>query len=209
MTEDKNIKSEHSFFKKLKLMNRYYKITNFYSFLKKTAIRAGIVLAIIVLILIILQYFFLDFNVLLNNFVETYSAQVIFPFFLVSETVLGLIPPEIFIAWAAKSDFPYLFLFTLATMSYLGGIIDYWIGKRLRLVPRIKNHLENKIADHISKLKKSGGFFIFIGAMLPLPHSMVSLACGLINYNFKHYLIWALFRYLRFFLYALVIFKVF
>ena len=209
MEEDQNIKSKYGFFKKLKLMNRYYKITNFYSFLKKTAIRAGIVLVIIVLILLALEYFFLDFNVLLDNFVANYSAKVIFPFFLLSETVLGLIPPEIFIAWAAKSNFPWLFLFTLATMSYLGGVIAYLIGKRLRLVKRIKNHLEFKIADHINKLRKWGGLFIFIGAMLPLPHSIVSLACGLINYKFKHYLAWALFRYLRFFLYALVIFKVF
>lgn len=209
MSENNKLKPYQKFIKKLKLMNRYYKITNFYSFLKRTAVRAFIVIVAIVAILLALEYFFFDFNEILENLVSTYSAKVIFPFFLLSETILGLIPPEIFIAWAAKSSLPWAFLLTLASMSYLGGIIAYYIGNRLALVPAVKNHLENKIADHISKLRKWGGFFIVIGALLPLPHSIVSLACGLVKYNFKHYLLWALFRYLRFILYALVIFKIF
>ncbi len=195
--------------KRLGLLNRYYKITKFYSFLKDTAIKGGIVIVIIVAILLALEYLLFDFNALLNNLVATYSAEIIFSFFLLSETVLGLIPPEIFIAWAAKSATPWLFLFGLATMSYLGGIIAYFIGTRLFLIPAIKNHIENKIAGHITNLRKWGGLFIFIGAMLPLPHSIVSLACGLIKYNFKHYLLWALFRYVRFILYAFVIFQIF
>jgi membrane protein YqaA with SNARE-associated domain len=97
----------------------------------------------------------------------------------------------------------------LATMSYVGGIISYFIGNRLFLIPAVKNHIENKIAKHISNLRKWGGFFVFVGAMLPIPHSVVSLASGLIKYNFRHYLLWALFRYARFALYALVVFRIF
>ena len=195
--------------KRLRLLNRYYKITQFYSFLKDTALKGGIVIVTFVTILLALEYLFLDFNALLNNLVATYSAEIIFSFFLLSETVLGLVPPEVFIAWAAKSATPWLFLFGLATMSYLGGIIAYFIGNRLFLIPAIKNHIENKIALHITNLRKWGGLFVFIGAMLPLPHSIVSLACGLIKYNFKNYLLWALFRYLRFVIYAFVIFQIF
>jgi hypothetical protein len=44
---------------------------------------------------------------------------------------------------------------------------------------------------------------------LPIPHSVVGIACGLIKYDFKYYLVWALFRYVRFIIYAFVIFKVF
>lgn len=195
--------------KRLRLLNRYYKITQFYSFLKDTALKGGIVIVTFVTILLALEYLFLDFNSLLNNLVATYSAEIIFSFFLLSETVLGLVPPEVFIAWAAKSVTPWLFLFGLATMSYLGGVISYFIGNRLFLIPAIKNHIENKIAVHITNLRKWGGLFVLIGAMLPIPHSIVSLACGLIKYNFKHYLLWALFRYLRFVIYAFVIFQIF
>jgi len=194
---------------RLLVLNRYYKITKFYSFLKDTAVKGGIVIVLFVAILLALEFFLLDFNALLNSLVATYSPIGIFSFFLTSETILGLVPPEIFIAWASKSATPWLFLFILATMSYLGGVIAYFIGKSLFLIPSVKDHIENKIAIHITNLRRWGGLFVFIGAMLPLPHSIVSLACGLINYNFKHYLLWALFRYVRFAIYALVIFQIF
>lgn len=194
---------------RLHVFNRYYKITKFYDFLKNTAIKGGITIVVFVAILFILEYFFLDFDVMLDNLVTNYSPKVIFSFFLLSETILGLVPPEIFIAWASKSASPWFFLFILATMSYLGGIIAYFIGNRLFLIPAVKNHIENKISLHINNLRKWGGLFVFIGAMLPLPHSIVSLACGLIKYDFKNYLLWALFRYVRFVIYALIIFQIF
>ena len=195
--------------KRLRLINRYYKITRFYPFLKDTALKAVVSGAIFVLIVLGLELFVLDINTFLINLVKTYSPQIIFSFFLISETMLGLIPPEVFIGWASKSVTPWLFLFVLATMSYIGGIISYFIGNRIFLIPSVKNHIENKIARHISNLRKWGGFFVFVGAMLPIPHSIVSLASGLIKYNFRSYLLWALFRYARFAIYALVIFRIF
>lgn len=194
---------------RLHVFNRYYKITKFYSFLKNIAIKGGITIVFFVTLLLALEYFFFDFNAMLDSLVTNYSPNIIFSFFLLSETVLGLVPPEIFIAWASKSATPWFFLFILATMSYVGGIIAYFLGNRLFLIPAVKNHIENKIAIHISNLRKWGGLFVFIGAMLPLPHSIVSLACGLIKYDFKNYLLWALFRYVRFFIYALIIFQIF
>ncbi len=191
------------------LLNRYYQITKFYSFLKNTAFKGGAAVIIFVLLLVVLELFVLDFNSLLNHLVATYSATFIFSFFLASETILGIIPPEVFIAWASKSASPWLFLFILATISYAGGIISYFIGNRLFLIPNIKNHIENKIEKHIVNLRKWGGFFVLLGAISPIPHSIVSLASGLIKYDFKHYLMWSLFRYARFLFYALVIFKVF
>jgi membrane protein YqaA with SNARE-associated domain len=195
--------------KRLELINRYYKITRFYPFLKDVAVKGSIATIAFVLVVLGLELFVLDINTLLNNLVATYSPQIIFSFFLISETVLGLVPPEVFIAWASKSVTPWLFLLLLATMSYIGGIISYFIGNRMFLIPSVKNHFENKIARHITNLRKWGGFFVFVGAMLPIPHSVVSLASGLIKYNFKHYLLWALFRYVRFAIYAAVIFQIF
>lgn len=209
MAQKNKVPTNHNSAKRLTLLNRYYRITQFYSFLRDTAVKGGIAIVFFVTILLVLEYFFLDFNALLNTLVTTYSAKVIFSFFLVSETILGIVPPEIFIAWSSKSATPWMYLFILASMSYLGGILAYFIGNRLSLIPSVRNHIENKIAKHIINLRKWGGLFVFIGAMLPLPHSIVSLACGLIKYSFKNYLLWALFRYLRFFIYALIIFQIF
>lgn len=190
-------------------LNRYYKITKFYAFLKNVAIKGAITMAVIVGIVLILEYYFLDINALLETLVSTFSPLMIFLVFAVSESFLGLLPPEIFIAWSAKSQWPWIFLMVLASLSYLGGIVSYYIGMLLHRIPQIKTYTEVKIARHISNLRKWGGVLVFVGAMLPIPHSVVGIACGLIKYDFKYYLVWALFRYLRFIIYAFVIFKVF
>ncbi|MBL6657893.1 MAG: short-chain dehydrogenase [Flavobacteriales bacterium] len=191
------------------LLNRYFKITRFYSFLKDTAFKGGYLIALFVAVVFLLDTFVVDINLLLSNLVESFSPLAIFSIFLISESILGLLPPEVFIAWASKSSFSYLYLFTLASISYLGGVISYFIGGRLFLIPAVKNYVEVKIAKHIVNLRKWGGVFVVLGAISPLPHSMVSMACGIIKYNFKHYLLWSLFRYIRFLVYALIIFQVF
>ena len=196
-------------YKKMLLMNRYYKITRFYAFLKNIAIKGAITIAIIVGIVLVLEYYFIDINAMLDTLVATFSPALIFLVFAVSESFLGLLPPEIFIAWSAKSVYPWLFLFIISTLSYLGGVVSYFIGKQLYRIPVINKYIETKIAIHITNLRKWGGVLVFVGAMLPLPHSVVGMACGLIKYDFKHYLLWALFRYVRFIIYAFVIFKVF
>ncbi len=194
--------------KKLSHLNRYYKITKFYDFLKSTAIKGGITIGIFLILFIALDYYFLDTDAIFNSLVTNYTPTFILSIFFISETLLGLIPPEIFIAWAAKMSSPWLYLFFLATLSYLGGVCAYLLGKLIFLIPSVKNYIENKIASHIVNLRKWGGLFVVVGALLPLPHSVVSFACGLIKYNFKHYLLWATFRFLRFYLYATVIFNV-
>lgn len=191
------------------MLNRYYRITRFYTFIKDTSIKGALIIGSFIILVAALELFFLDFDAILNTITTTYSPGFIFSLFLVSEAIMGLIPPEIFIAWASKSVNPWLFLGILASMSYIGGLLSYFLGTLLCFVPSVKNYLEIKIAKHIKSLRKWGGLFVFIGAMLPIPHSVVSLACGLINYKLKHYLLWALFRFVRFALYAFVIFRIF
>ena len=195
--------------KRLSLINRYFKITQFYSFIKSTAFKGAILAIIFILLLLFVDSFIVDIGSLLTNLVETCSPLVILSVFLLSESLLGLLPPEIFIASASKSSNSYLNLFLLSSISYIGGIISYFIGNRLFLIPSVKNHIELKIAKHIINLRKWGGIFVFLGAVSPIPHSIVSMACGLIKYNFKYYLLWSLFRFIRFLVYALVIFQVF
>jgi len=190
------------------LAHRYYKITRFYSFLKNTAYQAFFMIVIFVLLLMAVNYFITDINLLLNNIFETYSPKIIVLSFLISESILGLIPPEIFILWSSKSDSPILFLFALASASYLGGIVSYFIGMRISLMPAVRKHIERKIKQHIINLRKWGGVFIVLGAISPIPHSIVSIGAGLINYKFKYYLLWSLFRYLRFVVYFLIILQV-
>ena len=190
------------------LVHRYYKITRFYSFLKNTAYQAFFMIVIFVLLLMAVNFFIIDINLLINNILETYSPKIVILFFLISESILGLIPPEIFILWSSKSGSPFLFLFALATVSYIGGAVSYFIGMRISLMPAVSKHVEQKIKQHIINLRKWGGLFIVLGAISPIPHSIVSIGAGLIDYKFKYYLLWSLFRYLRFVIYYLIILQV-
>ena len=193
---------------RLSLVHRYYKITRFYSFLKNTAYQAFFMIVIFVLLLMAVNFFIIDINLLINNILETYSPKIVIFWFLISESILGLIPPEIFILWSSKSGSPFLFLFAIATASYIGGVVSYFIGMRISLMPAVRKHIERKIKQHIINLRKWGGLFIVLGAISPIPHSIVSIGAGLIDYKFQYYLLWSLFRYLRFVIYYLVILQV-
>ncbi|MCD6543316.1 MAG: VTT domain-containing protein, partial [Flavobacteriaceae bacterium] len=141
--------------------------------------------------------------------VNTYSPIKIFILFFASESFLGLIPPEIFIAWAGKSASPILFLSFLALLSYMGGIVSFFIGISISKTQSVKEYLEVKMKKHLKNIKKWGGVLIVVGALLPIPFSITSIAAGIINYKFSNYLLFGLLRFVRFYLYAAVIFHVF
>ena len=57
------------------LVHRYYKITRFYSFLKNTAYQAFFMIVIFVLLLMAVNFFIIDINLLINNILETYYLE--------------------------------------------------------------------------------------------------------------------------------------
>ncbi|MFW6275911.1 MAG: YqaA family protein [bacterium] len=192
---------------RIRIWNRYFKITRFYDFIKKITLKTGLLLTVIVALYLILHQLFPDAETVFHTLVSKFSLLVIFTLFFTSEFFMGLIPPEFFIAWTFSTFNPWFHVFLLSTLSYIVGILAYFFGIKLFSFNSVKCYLETKVSNHIKNLKRWGGVFIFVGAMLPIPFSMVSLASGLINFRIQHYLLWSLFRYVRFFLYAIVVFK--
>lgn len=194
---------------KLSVLNRYYRITRFYVFLKSILIKAGILIGAFMLVYFLLDSFVLDTKELFDHVVANFSAVYVFMVFFVSEILMGIVPPEIFIAWGLESINPWLYMFLLAGLSYATGIVAYLLGLMLSRLPSVRNYVNHKIPHHITNLRRWGGVFIFAGAMLPLPHALVSFSSGVIKFRFKHYLLWALFRFARFFIFAVVMFQIF
>ena len=192
---------------KLQLLHQYYSYTGFYSFIGGNIKKAALPFLLIAGALILLDRFVIDFNLLFTNITQNYSAFSIFSLFFLSESLLGLVPPELFIAWVKTLPTPLINLSLLALLSYLGGCISYFIGRSILSIPRVKASVENRMAKHISNIRKWGGFLIIVGALLPIPFSMVSMASGIISFSFWRYLMFGLFRFLRFYLYALAIFS--
>lgn len=192
---------------KLKRTHLYYKYTGFYSFVGKTLKKAIIPFIVVALALVIIDTYVIDFGNLFTYITETYAPLNILLVFLISESLLGLVPPEIFIAWSNKMPQPLVYLSLLATLSYIGGIISYFIGRWVFTIPKVYAYMEGKMKKHLKQIRKWGGFLIIVGALLPIPYSMTSMAAGMIHYKFRNYLLFGLLRFLRFYLYAVAIFS--
>lgn len=192
---------------RIRLLHQYYSYTGFYKFVWRSLKKAVLPIILFIGALLALNFYVLDIDKMLVTVTETYPPVGIIAVFFLSESLLGLVPPEIFIAWSGKSSSPILYLSLLALASYLGGVVSYYIGRAITKIPVVHEQIENKMADHIKNTRKWGGFLIIVGALLPIPFAMTSIAAGIIKFPFQSFLMFGLLRFVRFYLYALVIFE--
>jgi membrane protein YqaA with SNARE-associated domain len=190
-----------------RLLHQYYTYTGFYSFLGRSLIKAAPPILIFTAILLGIHFFVIDVNTVLIYATNNFPPIGVFAIFFASESILGLIPPEIFIAWCGKSDYPLGFLSILAILSYFGGVISYFVGRGIASIPSVFVFLEVKMSKHIKNMRKWGGILIIAGALLPLPFAIASLSAGIIKFPFGSYLLYGILRLLRFAVYGALIFK--
>ncbi|MEP3836934.1 MAG: VTT domain-containing protein [Algibacter sp.] len=193
---------------RLQLLHQYYKYTGFYTFVWEAVKKSFPYIIAIVIAVYTLNHFF-DINEALVRLTEILPAYGVLSFFFVSETLLGLVPPEIFIAWAGKMYSPWLYLSLLAILSYSGGLVSYWMGRSITKMPSVHNYLETKMEKQLKNSKKWGGFLIMVGAVLPLPFSIACLTAGIIEFSFHNVMLYGALRFVRFAIYGAIIFNVF
>jgi len=193
---------------KIKLLHQYYSYTGFYTFIGQSIKKVLWPIFALVVILFLFNAYVYNINSGLKQITSIFSDSQIFVVFFLSESFLGLIPPEIFIAWTKKTSEPIFNLVLLATLSYVGGIISFFIGKSILTIEKVKNYFENKLSKHLKNTKKWGGFLIVIGALLPVPFSLTCLAAGMIKYPLKGVMLFGLLRFARFAIYAAAIYQV-
>lgn len=191
-----------------RLLHQYYSYTGFYAFLGKSLKKSAIPIILIVGLLFFVNEYVFTIDDGLELLTNSFSRIGVLITFFISETLLGLIPPEIFIGWSKKTANPIFNVSVLATLSYLGGVISYFIGKASTKIPSMKNYLEVKMAKNLKNIRKWGGFLILVGALLPLPFSISCMAAGIIQYPLKNVVLFGLFRFVRFALYGWAIFNV-
>jgi membrane protein YqaA with SNARE-associated domain len=194
---------------KISLYHRFLRLKGIYGLAWRSLLKLLIIVAVLAVILILAQQFINDFHSKIQIFLQEWDIPTALSVFFISEIFLGLIPPDFFIAWADSTSHPILILNILAVLSYIGGVIAFNIGRWIRHFPKIHNWLEKKFDQHLVEIRKYGGFLIVFSALLPLPFSTASMVAGMINYPRKSFLLLGLTRFLRFYLYALVLFHVF
>jgi len=192
---------------RLQLLHQYYSYTGFYTFVWDAVKKALPYIIAIVLVIYVVNHYF-NINEALVRLTEILPSYGVLSFFFVSETLLGLVPPEIFIAWAGKMFSPWFFLALLSILSYSGGLVSYWMGRSITKMPSVHNYLEVKMEKQLKNSKKWGGFLIMVGAVLPLPFSIACMAAGIIEFPFKNVMLFGALRFVRFAIYGLIIFNV-
>jgi len=191
---------------KFQLLHQYYTYTGFYSFVGE-AVKKALPYIIGLVILVYAVNHFFDINQTLTHLTEILPAYGVLSFFFVSEIILGLVPPEIFIAWAGKMYSPWFYLAILAILSYSGGLVSYWMGRTITKIPSVHNYMVVKMEKQLKNSKKWGGFLIMVGAVLPLPFSIACLAAGIIEFSFKNVMLYGALRFIRFAIYGIIIFS--
>jgi hypothetical protein len=194
-----------------KLYFHYLKRTGLFRFLAKNLLKLAGVLAVFALAIVLMEHYLITIKELFGLIVTLVNTWLVFVVFTISESFLGILPPDLFIVWSKELSNQigvnaWLLVGLLASLSYVGGLFSYFIGYKIIAIPSVHKWALTSYGELFSNLKKWGGFFVVISALLPVPFSIVLLICGATGYPFKWVVYLGLFRFLRFFIYAVFLF---
>ncbi len=180
-----------------------------YGYMGWAALKIILIYVIIFVPLLLIVKKYVDFNAIFTFVTHSFSDPLVLITFFLSESFLGMIPPDIFVIWTIKFHSPFIILLLLGLLSYAGGIISYFIGSWLSNRKRIKEYSERALDKYIQMVRKWGGAFIIIAALFPFsPFSMVVIALSLLKYPFRYYLFFGLSRILRFIIQGIFFLKI-
>ncbi|MCC5915968.1 MAG: hypothetical protein JJU02_01440 [Cryomorphaceae bacterium] len=199
-------KNKRALKERSKLYHQYYKRTGGYSFLGQNMIKLLVVLGVFGALLYVLSTYVLDVETLMCDWFTRFPPWMVIATLFASECFLGLLPPDAYILWGKTFAHPYFIVLILAAVSYLGGLISYGYGTLLYKIPQVNFWIEEKFAIQFSQIRRFGGLLVFLAAMAPLPFSPVSMVAGMVRFPFRLFWTIALARFLRFFLYAMILY---
>ena len=193
-------------FKDFNRYHEYYKRKGGYTFMWKNLGKLVIALAILGVIAWLFDRYVFSISDGMEYLKGNFPHSVVFLLFFASEMTLGLIPPESLILWVQGFSYPCLWVFFLACISYLGGVIAYFIGTRLYLMPKIHRWVDETFKVQFEQIRRFGGLLLILATLTPLPYPPSCIVAGMIHFDRRTFLILTLTRFLRFFLYGAVIF---
>ena len=192
--------------KKASIYHVYYRRQGAYALIRENLIKIIIGAAVVIAIVVLLQQLEIfhpkrDAIYLKNNF-GIIPVHIIL---LLAEICIGLLPPPIFLFWAAEFEHPYVLTFTLCLMSISGGLISYFIGKWLHTLPKIKKWVDVKFKTQFLTLKKFGGLLIVVSTVSPISFPTVAMLAGVVGFPLRTYFLLSLFRFVKFFFWGFAI----
>lgn len=138
------------------------------------------------------------------------KPSVVYIIFLSSEVIFGIIPPEFFMIWSLRSEVVLNYvnnIVALSAISYTAGVIGFGIGaylKNTQFYKQMKKRVFGKFEKHLNNY---GGFLVIVASLTPIPFSGIAMLVGSVHYSFKKYMLFSLFRFVRFVAYGIVIWE--
>ncbi len=179
-----------------------------------TFIKANVTKLILSITIILLSFYFFDTYILDIDSAAAWATRLLSPFglislFFFSEISIGFITPELLIVWADETLKPTWMLILLASLSYVAGILGYFLGQFWRTRAFVRNFILERYRETFIQLNRFGGLLIILAALTPLPYPIVSQLSGVNNYPFHKFALLTLARFLRFAIYGALLYKLF
>ncbi len=154
------------------------------------------------------SFSYLDLSSLKNQISFDFPSFFVFTLFFMSEVILGIIPPELFMIWAISSKpiGSYLFyVITFSFLSYIAGFTAFLFGKYLHNTWLYEFMKKNIIGKYERKISAFGWLVIVVAAITPLPFSATCAVVGAVGFDRKKYLFYSSARFLRYAVYGFFI----
>ena len=154
------------------------------------------------------SFSYLDLSSLKNQISIDFPSFFVFTLFFMSEVILGIIPPELFMIWAISSKplGSYLFyVVTFSFLSYIAGFTAFLFGKYLHNTWLYEFMKKNIIGKYERKISAFGWLVIVVAAITPLPFSATCAVVGAVGFDRRKYLFYSSARFLRYAIYGFFI----
>lgn len=147
-----------------------------------------------------------DIELLCKRFIDLFGTWGVFWGFLLPDAFTLPIPPDTFLIAGALGGLNFSTVVISASLgSILGGSLGYWLTRKLIRYPRIHRYLEVPLKRPRLFMKRYGLYALALGALTPLPYSMMCWACGALGVSYRPFLIVSLLRIPRVAVYLFLI----
>ncbi|WP_158860913.1 YqaA family protein [Lunatibacter salilacus] len=138
------------------------------------------------------------------------NTQLVIAVFVGSEILFGIIPPEVFMLWAFRTGHLgsyYLSIALLSIISYSAGAFNFFLGRRIKDTLLFTKIRRLWLRKSLLLFEKYGEYLVIVASVTPIPFSAIALLSGAGNLDPKKYLKYSLWRIVRFFVYAFILYQ--
>src|SRR5210317_3068 len=80
----------------------YYRHKGYYKFIGGNVLKIGFFYSLVIVAFVLIGKFLIDLNLMYDQVINVYSTTEMLVFFFISESIIGPVPPDLYMMWAGK-----------------------------------------------------------------------------------------------------------